>query len=59
MYGRNSAPSASLNIESAAAVVHLQLGEHKVMRQWRYHVPCFPAQGNNLLCTVDALAPAG
>jgi hypothetical protein len=49
MDGRHSAPSASLNIESAAAVVHLQLREYKVMRQWRYHVPCFLARENNVL----------
>jgi len=59
MDGRHSAPSASLNIESAAAVVHLQLREYKVMRQRRYHAPCFLAQENNVLCTVSALTPAG
>ena len=66
MDGRHFAPSASLNIESAAAVVHLQLRGHKVMMQWRYHAPCFLAQENNvlwtvsaLLWTVSALAPAG
>jgi len=31
MDGRHSVPSASLNIESAPAVVHLQLREHKVI----------------------------
>jgi hypothetical protein len=59
MAWKHSAASASLNIENAASVVHLQLREHKVMRQWRYHAPCFLARENNVLCTVGVLAPAG
>jgi len=59
MAWKHSAVSASLNIESAASVVHLQLREYKVMRQWRYEAPCFLAWENNVLCTVGALLPEG